>query len=120
MPTQEDVMRVYHDLRELAERDRKYGTANQELNRQVSMYSRILVARETTAAPDESVRDRVAVSRPIYRAYISSCWNCNYCWNEVYDCRGASILAVRKQNRIRGSDVTVDLNKIAKEYFTYG
>ena len=120
MPTQEDVMRVYHDLREMAVSDHKYGTANQEINRQVAMYSRSLVARETAAEPDESVWDRVAVSRPLYRAYISSCWNCTYCWNEVYDCRGKTTLAVRKQNRIRGSDGPVDLNKIAKEYFTYG
>ena len=113
-------MSVYHDIRAMGISDRRYGTPTQELNRQIAMYSRKLAANSTKKRTADLPEARVAVSDPIYRAYISPCWNCKHCWNSKYDCRSTSLAAAPRQDRIRGPGGCVDLNKYTKEFFTYG
>ena len=120
MPSEEDVMSVYRDIRAMGIGDRRYGTPTQDLNRQIAMYSRKLVTQSARERAEDLPEARVAFSAPIYRAYISPCWNCKHCWNSKYDCRGTYTSAAVRRNRIRGPGGTVDLNNYAKEFFTYG
>lgn len=120
MPRSEDVLRVYRDIRAMDASGRRFSTANQELNREIVLHSRRLVARSTRKPEENSRKIRVAFSFPIYRAYISPCWNCKYCWNSKYDCRVPSIYRPTGKNRIRGSDGPVDLNRLGKDLFSIG
>lgn len=63
-------------------------------------YSRRIIIMRTTDYAEQVSKNRVALSSPIIRAYISLCWNCQNC---IYDCRGVSSRLRRMDaNHIRG------------------
>lgn len=62
--------------------------------------SRRIIIMRTTDYAEQVSKNRVALSSPIIRAYISLCWNCQNC---IYDCRGVSSRLRRiDANHIRG------------------
>lgn len=91
---------------------------HEHLNRLVTWYSRRLTSPDADESYGNEPENRVALSAPIIRAYLSPCRSCKNC---RYDCQGKSIYptAVVETSKIRGPCVPVDITKIAKEFFTY-
>ncbi len=86
-PTEESVLTVFEAIRKFSCRTSKEETTRAYLNRLVAWYSRRLyenVQREV----QESDENRVALSLPIIRAYLSQCQNCKNC---EYDCKSIGL-----------------------------
>ena len=82
------------------------GSDNARLNKMILWYSRRIIIMRTTDYAEQASENRVALSSPIIRAYISLCWNCQNC---IYDCRGVSSRLRRiDANHIRGPCAYVD------------
>ena len=114
LPEQSAVLRILEKIRTLGANAYKIGSDHQHINRLVVWYSKYTV-QITVPKEDEN---RVALSDHIIRAYISHCWNCKNC---NYDCQSNRYVSITIQetNKIRGPCRSVDITKIAKEYFTY-
>ena len=114
LPEQSAVLRILEKIRTLGANAYKIGSDRQHINRLVVWYSKYTV-QITVPKEDEN---RVALSDHIIRAYISHCWNCKNC---NYDCQSNRYVSITIQetNKIRGPCRSVDITKIAKEYFTY-
>lgn len=118
LPTYEDVVRILDEIRIYAKNAQKRGSDHEHMSRMVTWYSKRLLEDAAQTEPESVQENRVAFLGPIYRAYLSLCWNCKNCG---YDCSSKSIYAapVIETNKIRGPCGPVDITKIAKEYFTY-
>lgn len=89
LPTQEEILRIIEKMRFCAGNTHKIGTDNARLNKLTLWYSLQLLNQEqssfgrdqlpsiTVSLPSGSGEeiDRVALSTPILRAYLSPCWN---------------------------------------------
>lgn len=119
MPTQEQIVRIIAEVRFLGANVYRTGSDHDHLNRLGRMYSRKAVLALFGIDQDEESESRVALSAPIYRAYLSLCWNCKNC---EYDCQSKNkdSPAVGFTNHIRGPCDRTDLTTFAKENFTYG
>ena len=85
-PTQKQVEAVWAEWRRLSKPSkskRKTGT-QRDFHRTVDRYSRRIMKQTEHARPKCDVKNRVALSVPIIRAYLSLCRNCKNC---SYDCR---------------------------------
>ena len=89
LPTQEEILRIIEKMRFCAGNTHKIGTDNARLNKLTLWYSLQLLNQEqssfgrdqlpsnTVSLPSGSGEeiDRVALSTPLLRAYLSPCWN---------------------------------------------
>ena len=119
MPTQEQIVRIINEVRFLGANAYRTGSDHDHLNRLIAWYSRKVVLALFHIDQNEEPENRVALFDPIYRAYLSLCWNCKKC---EYDCesKNKDSPAAPFTNHIRGPCDRTDLNIFAKEYFTYG
>lgn len=97
MPTDAEIVSILDRIRILGENTHKNTNDHEHINKLVSWYSR-KITQETS---EEALGNRVALSAPIIRAYISHCENCKNC---EYDCGNVYIspTAVIEANNIRG------------------
>lgn len=119
LPSQEEVVRIFNEIRIYSANTHRRGADHEHLSRMVAWYSKRVLEGQGAIMPSDGSESRVALSDPIYRAYLSLCRNCKNCG---YDCRSVSIYTppVIETNSIRGPCRPVDLTIIAKEQFTYG
>lgn len=117
LPTQAEIVRILDEIRIWGKNVQKKGSDHKHMNLLIAWYSRRLTDTEETEFVSEP-ENRVALSCPIIRAYLSLCWNCKNCG---YDCEGKGLtsLAVMEASKIRGPCAPVDITKTAKENFTY-
>ena len=120
MPSQANVVRIIEEIRISAANVHIEGTDHERLSRMIAWFS-VKTSAERIEKPGENSKaeNRVALSSPIIRAYFSlHCWNCKNC---SYDCQGTDrySISLEETNKIRGPCRSVDITKIAKEYFTY-
>ena len=118
LPTQAEIVRILDEIRIFTANTQKCGSDHDNLNRSIAWYSKNHVPQTQNQSCDKADENRVALSAPILRAYISQCWNCKNC---EYDCGRIlnSFTAVVETNNIRGPCAAVDITKIEKENFTY-
>lgn len=97
MPTDAEIVSILDRIRILGANTHKNSNDHEHINKLVSWYSRKLTQESTEKAQE----NRVALSAPIIRAYISHCENCKNC---EYDCQSIykSYTAVIEANNIRG------------------
>lgn len=117
MPQQEKVARIIEEVRICGVNARRTGSDHDHLNKLIAWYSKQVVGLLFTIEVDSASKNRVAHFGPIYRAYLSHCWNCKKC---EYDCRSMDkeSLSVVFTNQIRGPCKPSDPNKSIKEAFT--
>lgn len=116
IPTQAEVEWVFTELRNFSDRTNEKGSTQAYLNRLVALYSKWVSERMRKSDEVETDENRVALSAPIIRAYLSLCRNCKNC---KYDCKeirisGHSIFT----NTIRGP--TWAHTQKEQENYTYG
>lgn len=100
LPTGAEIERIIEKMRICAGNVHIGGSDNARLNKMILWYSRRIIIMRTTDYAEQVSKNRVALSSPIIRAYISLCWNCQNC---IYDCRGVSSRLRRiDANHIRG------------------
>ena len=87
LPTGAEIERIIEKMRICAGNAHIGGSDNARLNKMILWYSRRIIIMRTTDYAEQVSKNRVALSSPIIRAYISLCWNCQNC---IYDCRGVS------------------------------
>lgn len=97
LPTDAEIVCILDRIRILGANTYKSTNDHEHINKLVSWYSKII----TQKFASESQKNRVALSAPIIRAYISHCWNCKNC---EYDCGNVYIspTTVIETNNIRG------------------
>ena len=105
-PSHEQALGLYYELRTYADN----LSGRDQLNRAVAFYSRALIRARKAA------QNRVALSAPIIRAYISQCWNCRNC---IYDCGCMYTATVTKADNIRGPCLNAGLNYFREEPKNY-
>ena len=108
MPTQEDIVSILDRIRISGANTQKKGSDHEQLNRLVAWYSRKLTNCDADESDGDEPENRVALSAPIIRAYLSLCRNCKNC---RYDCQGKSIYpeAGVETSKIRGPCALVDI-----------
>ena len=118
VPNQEEIQRILDEIRIYGAGTHKTGSDHEHMNKLITWYSRRLTRSNLPDADTQNAENRVALSDPIIRAYLSPCRNCKNCG---YDCQGKGYItqAVIETSKIRGPCEPVDITKIAKEYFTY-
>lgn len=118
MPTQEDIVSILNEIRILGANTQKKGSGHEHLNRIVAWYSRRLTGDMAEETCQSGTPKRVALLNPIIRAHLSLCRSCKKC---RYDCKDSSIYpgAVMETRKIRGPCMSVDITKIAKEFFVH-
>jgi len=118
LPTCEEVVRILDEIRICAANVTKCGSEHEHMSRMVAWFSKRILEDHARIDSIDPQKNRVALLRPIYRAYLSQCRNCKSC---NYDCSSKSIYRTVTQDgfHIRGPCLTVDLTIIAKEKFTY-
>lgn len=118
LPSQEEVVRILDEIRTHSTNVQRKGSDHEHMNRMIAWYSKRLTSRFQEPEEDSELDSRVAHLDPILRAYLSPCRNCKNC---EYDCSRVKgyTSAVIEASNIRGPCQTVDITKIAKEYFTY-
>lgn len=100
LPTCAEIERIIEKMRICAGNAHIGGSDNARLNKMILWYSRRIIIMRTTDYAEQASENRIALSSPIIRAYISLCWNCQNC---IYDCRGVSSRLRRiDANHIRG------------------
>ena len=100
LPTCAEIERIIEKMRICAGNAHIGGSDNARLNKMILWYSRRIIIMRTTDYAEQVSKNRVALSSPIIRAYISLCWNCQNC---IYDCRGVNSRLRRiDANHIRG------------------
>ena len=97
MPTDAEIVSILDRIRILGANTHKNSNDHEHINKLVSWYSRKITQETSEKAPE----NRVALSAPIIRAYISHCENCKNC---EYDCQSIykGYTAVIEANNIRG------------------
>jgi len=97
LPTDADIVSILDRIRILGANAHKNTNDHEHINKLVSWYSKT-ITQKFISEPQEN---RVALSAPIIRAYISHCWNCKNC---EYDCGNVYIspTTVIEANNIRG------------------
>lgn len=119
LPTQEEVVRIFQKIRFLGANTHKGNVGQSRFGKLVAWFSRKLhfPARNTRA--EARRKNRVAVSAPIIRAYISSPKSWKNC---LYDCKECSCTTdptVIENHGNNGKSAPIDLSKSPKEYFDY-
>jgi len=115
LPDQGEVVRIFEEIRFLGANTHKGNVGQSRFGKLVSWFSRKL----KFPASGIGQKNRVAVSVPIIRAYISSLMNCK---NSMYDCKGCSYSydpKVTEHHEVNGISAPIDLSKSPKEYFDY-
>jgi hypothetical protein len=87
IPSQTEIIRILDEIRMRGNCTHLTGSDNERLNRQIALHSQSVSASQTTVQNTEAPENRVAVSDPITRAYLSpsNCGTCNYdCHRTVY------------------------------------
>ncbi len=104
MPTNAEIVSILDRIRILGTNTHKNSNDHEHINKLVSWYSRKLTQESTEKAQE----NRVALSAPIIRAYISHCENCKNC---EYDCQSIYEIntAVIETNNIRGPCFSSDI-----------
>ena len=100
-PTQKQVEAVWAEWLRLSKPSKlksKTGT-QRNFHRTVDRYSRRIMKQTEHARPKCGVKNRVALSVPIIRAYLSLCRNCKNC---SYDCRRMIYSRAMAAQTIRG------------------
>lgn len=118
LPTQAEIVRILDEIRICGKDVHKNGSDHAHMNLLITWYSRRLTNIATEDMPVSELDNRIALSRPIIRAYFSLCRNCKNCG---YDCKGKGYpaLVLIDASKIREPCAAVDITKIAKESFTY-
>lgn len=97
--THAEIERIIEEMRIQAGNAHIAGSENRRLNKLILWYSRKIAPQGAFSEADTLEQNRVALSAPIIRAYLSQCWNCENC---SYDCRSVSYTASSETNHIRG------------------
>ncbi len=100
LPNQDAVMRILGDM--LISRKNKYSdcTQNERINRLIAWESRRLIVAYQDDSTQTEGENRIALSFPITRAYLSHGWNCKHCRNCIYDCPGAFLGGLSVQSTV--------------------
>lgn len=115
-PTQEQVEWIFAELRNFSARTNENESPRAYLNRLVAWYSRRVSKCMRWQDEAEVDENRVALSTPIIRAYLSPCRNCKNC---EYDCQRTGIeQEVLFTETVRGP-TWVNFEK-EQEIYTYG
>ena len=77
LPTGAEIERIIEKMRICAGNAHIGGSDNARLNKMTLWYSRRIIIMRTTDYAEQVSKNRVALSSPIIRAYISLCWNRN-------------------------------------------
>lgn len=99
LPTHAEIERIIEEMRIQAGNAHIAGSENRRLNKLILWYSRKITPQSELSDADAREQNRVALSAPIIRAYLSQCWNCENC---NYDCKSVSYTAASQVNYIRG------------------
>ena len=91
MPVPADIERIIGKMRIIAGNTHIAGTDHVRLNKMILWFSRQIIAQDGKDVLETEAQDRVALSTPILRAYLSLCWNCKNC---SYDCGNVDIFPV--------------------------
>ena len=91
MPVSADIERIIGKMRIMAGNTHIAGTDHVRLNKMILWFSRQIIAQDGKDVLETEAQDRVALSTPILRAYLSLCWNCKNC---SYDCGNVDIFPV--------------------------
>ena len=94
-PTDDEVIRILGEIRILAGNTYSDVMNHDRLNKIVAWFSKALLSQTQPESTEVSDENRVAVSAPIIRAYISHCWNCKNCNNDCWGNGLKSISSVR-------------------------
>lgn len=91
LPDREMVVSIFNEI--LISTTYKYtsNSENQKVNHMVFWYSRKVISNWQDRSAHVPPEQRVALSSPITRAYISHGWNCKHCRNCQYACPGVFI-----------------------------
>lgn len=114
LPTEEDITSILDRIRILGANTYKSTSDHEHINKLISWYSKKIITEET----ENAFENRVALSAPIIRAYISHCRNCKNC---EYDCGSIykSYTSVIETNNIRGPCIPADMSNYQKGVFEY-
>lgn len=101
IPDHTEIVRILDEIRTLSENAQAAGTDNVRINKMILWYSRRIIGNLRSQGAQMACENRVALSAPIIRAYLSLCWNCKNC---VYDCKSIldSLIQSEYANNIRG------------------
>lgn len=118
LPMQEDIVRIIEEIRIIGINTHKTGSDHENMSKLVVLYSQRLMKTSKGKSNEQDPENRVADLDSIIYTYISQCRNCKNC---EYDCQSKSNinLPVIELNKIRGPCCSVNITKIAKEFFTY-
>lgn len=86
VPETGEIMRILADILIRAKNTHNSDSANDRLNRAVAWNSRNVILRRQGQSAQPGSENRVALSAPITRAYLSHGWNCKHCRNCIYAC----------------------------------
>lgn len=101
LPAQEKIVQLLDEIRRIGKEEQKHGTDNEHINRLIVWHGRKQI--EKIANPD--IKNRVASSDHIIRAYFSLCLNNQKC---IFDCGSINnnSTAVNLDENIRGPCVS--------------
>ena len=83
MPSYAEIERIIEQIRISSGNTHIAGSDNARINKMILWYSKRVIPVTAETAGDMPAEDRVAVSTPIIRAYLSHCRNCENC---IFDC----------------------------------
>ena len=76
MPVSADIERIIGKMRIMAGNTHIAGTDHVRLNKMILWFSRQIIAQDGKDVLETEAQDRVALSTPILRAYLSLCGIC--------------------------------------------
>ncbi|WP_291503104.1 hypothetical protein [Acutalibacter sp.] len=115
LPAQEEVVRIFEKIRFLGTNTHNGNMGQSRFGKLVAWFSRKLrfPARVTRS------ENRVAVSAPIIRAYISSPKSWKNCTYDCKECSCTTDPTVIVNHERSGESAPIDLSKSPKEFFDY-
>ncbi len=115
LPTQMEVVRIFEEIRFLGANTHKGNVGQSRFGKLVAWFSRKL----HFPAKSARLENRVAVSAPIIRAYISSPKSWKNCTYDCKECSCTTDPTVIENHESQGHIAPIDLSKSPKEYFDY-
>ncbi len=115
LPAQEEIVRIFEEIRFLGANTHKGNVGQSRFGKLVAWFSRKL----HFPAKSARLENRVAVSAPIIRAYISSPKSWKNCTYDCKECSCTTDPTVIENHESQGHIAPIDLSKSPKEYFDY-
>ena len=91
MPLSASIERIIGKMRIMAGNTHATGTDHVRFNKMILWFSRQIITQDSKDVLETEAKNRVALSTPILRVYLSQCWNCK---NYSYDCGNVDIFPV--------------------------